>query len=67
MNEPQYTTGRAELETLKRERDRLRFLARRLELDLRTVIEVARLNLPRAHGVIERIAATLDTKEQIDQ
>jgi hypothetical protein len=58
---------RDKLAKLEQERDRLRLIARRLELDLRNVIEVARLNLPREHVVIERIAAALDTKEQIDQ
>jgi hypothetical protein len=42
--------------------------ALQLELDLRTVIEVARRNLPRKHGTIERIAARLEVKpDWLDQ
>jgi hypothetical protein len=55
MNTPRIDNAYATPEMLERER-------RRLEIDLRTVIEVARQNLPRKHGTIERIAATLETQ-----
>jgi hypothetical protein len=50
------------LKGLEQERDRLRLIARELLADLRIVIDVARQNLPRAHGTIEGIAARLEAK-----
>jgi hypothetical protein len=53
-----------ELTELEKERDRLRLIARELLADLRIVIDVARQNLPRAHGTIEGIAARLEVKSE---
>jgi len=50
------------LTKLEQERDRLRLIARELLADLCIVIDVARQNLPRAHGTIEGIAARLEVK-----
>jgi hypothetical protein len=53
---------RDRLTKLEQERDRLRLIARELLADLCIVIDVARQNLPRAHGTIEGIAARLEVK-----
>jgi hypothetical protein len=62
--ERELTEMRDKLAKLEQERDRLRLLGRELLADLRIVIDVARQNLPRAHGTIEGIAARLEVKSE---